>query len=168
MSFSTFFNKLFKKKQPNLSSEEYQQKIQQELKNAQHKYLNKPPSEISKMNVRDITMALQQLNDYCIKKIKKADTDNITKQHSNLIKQATVSEMVSKYIYALIILWKTKKSDYKDLIQVKKSQSKYKPYMQNFDAAYENAKQKFPTDINFKKPSEMWSILMNMVPDEIN
>lgn len=165
MSFSIFLKKLFAKKNDK-SNEKDTQKLM--LKQIQHKYLNKTPSQISAMSVRDITMALKQLNDYCNKKIEKTkNTQNTTKMYTNLIKQATVSDMVNKYICALIILWKTKGKKYEDLVTVKKTPI-YESYMQNFDIAYTNAKQKFPQNIKFKKPTEMWEMLMDMVPDKQN
>ncbi len=166
MNFSTFFKKLFAK-QNDKSNEKDPQKLM--LKQIQHKYLNKTPSEISKMNVRDITMALQQLYLYCIKKIQKAFTaKDINKRNLNLLKQAKVSEQSYRYICELITICENKDTNrkYEDLIKVKKSARTYNPYIYNFQTAFDTVNKAMPGSLT-NSPNAAWQKLMKNIPNDI-
>lgn len=164
MNFSTFFKKLFAK-QNDKSNEKDPQKLM--LKQIQHKYLNKTPSEISNMKVRDIAMALQQLNLYCIKKIQKAiNAKDINKRNLNLLKQAKVSEQSYRYICELIKILENEdqKRQCAHLIEIKKSAGTYNPYIDNFQTAFDTVNKEIPGSLT-NSPKAAWQKLMKNIPD---
>ena len=167
MSFFYIFKKLFSKKNNNNKEKDPQTII---LKQIQHKYLNKTPLEISKMNVRDITMALQQLNLYCIKKIQKAiNAKDINKRNLNLLKQAKVSEQAYKYICELIKILENKDNNrqYAHLIKVKKSARVYNSYIYNFQTAFDKVNKEIPGSLT-NSPNAAWQKLMRNIPDDMH
>ncbi len=120
------------------------------------------------MNVRDITMALQQLNLYCIKKIQKViKAKDINKRNLNLLKQAKVSEQSYKYICELIKIWAKKDENrkYKDLIEVKKSARIYTPYIYNFQTAFDAVNKEIPGSLT-NSPNTAWQKLMKSIPNQ--
>ena len=122
------------------------------------------------MNVRDITMALKQLNDYCTKKIQKTNTaTDINKRHLNLLKQAKVSEQTYNYICELLRICADKDENrkYSDLVKIKNSLRIYNSYVYNFQTAFAAVNKAIPGSLT-KSPNAAWQKLIKNIPDNIS
>ncbi|MDR1627554.1 MAG: hypothetical protein LBR79_02120 [Oscillospiraceae bacterium] len=175
-SLANFFKKLSKKQKSDpkiigkgeiaLEDQIDKKKIEETLKDLQQGYLDKTKAQIAKMNVRDITMALRQINTTCINEIKNVgsvkksgDQQKIT---STFAKMVIIVDKSIEYISELSKKWETGSGGEKEALKEVKKTPLYIKIIQNFNIAYRMVNKNSPGSLAMS-PKVLWYSFMNQV-----